>query len=228
MPCRCAPGHVVHHIPVSLLYWPWKSDVLKICTPTMQKATLSQKWMFYAVARAQVLVAPSRMRPLFVRCGCWCGGQCCWRFCLDRMLTLAIACVWRLHMCFLAFTATFISYAFLPMLFHAPPCRLLGCLSSDCAKVGSLCAQNACFVKQIKNSNFVSSCFSKGMYKHAKTKKIYPVGLNKTPIACRSVISILIQSIWNSRNKQSYKIFLFVKSGPSARRLPRIRPPKKI
>ena len=30
---------------------------------------------------------------------------------------------------FLAFTATFISYAFLPMLFHAPPCRLLDCAS---------------------------------------------------------------------------------------------------
>ena len=88
-------------------------------------------------------------------------------------------------MCFLAFTATFISYAFLPVLFHAPPCRLLGCLSSDCAKVDSLCAQNACFVKKVKNSNCVSSCFSKALYNHAKTVKIYPVGLNKTPIAGR-------------------------------------------
>ena len=85
----------------------------------------------------------------------------------------------------LAFTTTFISYAFLPVLFHAPPCRLLGCLSSDCAKVDSLCAQNACFVKKVKNSNCVSSCFSKAMYNHAKTRKIYPVGLNKTPIAGR-------------------------------------------
>ena len=71
------------------------------------------------------------------------------------------------------------------MLFHAPPCRLLGCLSSDCAKVDSLCAQNACFVKNLKNSNCVSSCFSKALYNHAKTVKIYPVGLNKTPIAGR-------------------------------------------
>ena len=28
----------------------------------------------------------------------------------------------------------FISQAFLPVLFHAPPCRLLGCLSSDVPK----------------------------------------------------------------------------------------------
>ena len=53
------------------------------------------------------------------------------------------------------------------------------------AKVDSLCAQNACFVKKVKNSNCVSSCFSKAMYKHAKTRKIYPIGLNKTPIAGR-------------------------------------------
>ena len=53
------------------------------------------------------------------------------------------------------------------------------------AKVDSLCAQNACFVKKVKNSNCVSSCFSKAMYNHAKTVKIYPVGLNKTPIAGR-------------------------------------------
>ena len=56
------------------------------------------------------------------------------------------------------------------------------------AKVDSLCAQNACFVKKVKNSNCVSSCFSKAMYNHAKTRKIYPVGLNKTPIAGRSGI----------------------------------------
>ena len=69
--------------------------------------------------------------------------------------------------------------------FSCSPCRLLGCLSSDCAKVDSLCAQNACFVKKVKNSNCVSSCFSKALYNHAKTIKIYPVGLNKTPIAGR-------------------------------------------
>ena len=54
MSCRCAPGHVVHHIPVSLLYWPWKSDVLKICTPAMQNTAFSQKWTFYARPRAKV------------------------------------------------------------------------------------------------------------------------------------------------------------------------------
>ena len=32
--------------------------------------------------------------------------------------------------------------------------------------------------------------------------------------------SILIQSIWNSKNKHSYNTFPFGKSGPSARRLP--------
>ena len=67
MPCRCAPGHVVHHIPVSLLYWPWKSDVLKICTPTMQKATFSQKWTFYAVPRANAPLPPSCLCPLMDR-----------------------------------------------------------------------------------------------------------------------------------------------------------------
>ena len=54
-------GMWLNHIPVSLLYWPWKSDVLKICTPAMQKATFSQKWTFYARPRAKVLVPPSRM-----------------------------------------------------------------------------------------------------------------------------------------------------------------------
>ena len=66
MPCRYAPGHVVHHIPVSLLYWPWKSDVLKICTPAMQKAFLFQKWMFYARPRASAPLPPSSMWPLIV------------------------------------------------------------------------------------------------------------------------------------------------------------------
>ena len=64
MPCRYAPGHVVHHIPVCLLYWPWKSDVLKICTPAMQKASFSQKWRFYARARITALVRSYDMWPL--------------------------------------------------------------------------------------------------------------------------------------------------------------------
>ena len=69
--------------------------------------------------------------------------------------------------------------------FSCSPLTPLVCLSSDCAKVDSLCAQNACFVKKVKSSNCVSSCFSKALYNHAKTVKIYPVGLNKTPIAGR-------------------------------------------
>ena len=67
------------------------------------------------------------------------------------------------------------------MLFHAPPCRPM----SDCVKVEILWAQTACFVKKVQNTNRISSCFSKAMYNHAKTVKIYPVGLNKTPIADR-------------------------------------------
>ena len=131
-------------------------------------------------------------------------------------------------MCFVSIHNNFHFVCVFTSAFSCSPLPPLVCLSSDCAKVDSLCAQNACFVKKVKNSNCVSSCFSKALYNHAKTVKIYPVSLNNTPIAGRSVISILIQSIRNSRNKQSYKIFLFVKSGPSARRLPRIRPPKKI
>ena len=61
MPCRCALGHVVHHIPVSLLYWPWNSDVLKISTPAMQKASFSQKCTFYARLTLVVPVPPSDM-----------------------------------------------------------------------------------------------------------------------------------------------------------------------
>ena len=38
---------------------------------------------------------------------------------------------------------------------------------SDCVKVEILCSQNACFVKQLKNTNCISSCFSKAMYNHA-------------------------------------------------------------
>ena len=66
MPCRGAPGHVVHHIPVSLLYWPWKSDVLKICTPAMQKASFSQKWRFYARTKAKALVMSTNMWALII------------------------------------------------------------------------------------------------------------------------------------------------------------------
>ena len=66
MSCRCAPRHVVHHIPVSLLYWPWKSDVLKICTPAMQKASFFQKLRFYAVPRVSVPLPARCMWPLMV------------------------------------------------------------------------------------------------------------------------------------------------------------------
>ena len=69
--------------------------------------------------------------------------------------------------------------------FSCSPLPPLVCLSSDCAKVDSLCAQNACFVKKVKNSNCVSSCCSQAMYNHAKTRKVYPVGPNKTPIVGR-------------------------------------------
>ena len=50
-------------------------------------------------------------------------------------------------------TECFISYAFLPMLLHAHPCRPM----SDWVKVEILCWQNVCFVKRIKNRNRIVS-----------------------------------------------------------------------
>ena len=88
-------------------------------------------------------------------------------------------------MCFVSIHNNFHFICIFTSAFSCSPLPPLVCLSSDCDKVDSLCAQNACFVKKVKNSNCVSSCFSKAMYNHAKTIKIYPVGLNKTPIAGR-------------------------------------------
>ena len=88
-------------------------------------------------------------------------------------------------MCFVSIHSNLHFICIFTSAFSCSPLPPLVCLSSDCAKVDSLCAQNACFVKKVKNSNCVSSCFSKAMYNHAKTIKIYPVGLNKTPIAGR-------------------------------------------
>ena len=140
-----------------------------------------------------VLRAPQSNRPLGAESHATLDRHV--RLLMRRPLLLAVLSRQNAHFCYcmrITFAYVFFSIhsnfhfvCIFTSAFSCSPLPPLVCLSSDCAKVDSLCAQNACFVKKVKNSNCVSSCFSKAMYNHAKTRKIYPVGLNKTPIAGR-------------------------------------------
>ena len=82
-------------------------------------------------------------------------------------------------MCFVSIHSNFHFICIFTSAFSCSPLPPTWLLVVGRAKVDSLCAQNACFVKKVKNSNCVSSCFSKAMYNHAKTRKIYPSASTK-------------------------------------------------
>ena len=154
MPCRCAPGHVVHHIPVSLLYWPWKSDVLKICTPAMQKASFSQKWTFYARAGGKPSCRRLRAPPCRrTTCDpCWCCLDCCF-----------VPTEWLLLL-FHGYKVSFVVfsiYSNLSFHIHFYQCFFMIALAVYSitprghdvwvVKVAILCAHHACFIKNVLN-----------------------------------------------------------------------------
>ena len=161
--CRNAPGHVVHHIPVSLLYRPWKRDVLKICTPAMQNAFFSQMWRFYARARAKVLVMLSCMWPLMVDARVPMRRLTLLLFCLFLLLHAHVAC--QRVFCIrseASFRMHFINAPMPPSWLHACSCRRT---ASKCR----FCAYNLMtFAKTMKIKNPISSCLSKATYNYAK------------------------------------------------------------